>query len=113
MNTALLTGVPQPVPVKLVVVETGGAVSEVTEQMGCESSNKQVLQVRESGVPHKRCVLVYPSRNEISSLPAKRSLNSRVPHCLPAALQEGSGIHLVSLPYYPSCSPASWLVGFP
>lgn len=46
MNTALLTGIPHSVPVKLVVVETGGAVSEVTEQMGCESSNKQVLQVR-------------------------------------------------------------------
>lgn len=46
MNTALLTGISQSVPVKLVVVETGGAVSEVTEQMGCESSNKQVLQVR-------------------------------------------------------------------
>lgn len=46
MNTALLTGIPQSVPVRLVVVETGGAVSEVTQQMGCESSNKQVLQVR-------------------------------------------------------------------
>ncbi|XP_066486886.1 transmembrane protein 132A [Tiliqua scincoides] len=45
VNTALLTGIPHSVPVKLVVVETGGAVSEVTEQMGCESSNKQVLQV--------------------------------------------------------------------
>uniref|UniRef100_A0A8D0B2E3 Transmembrane protein 132A n=1 Tax=Salvator merianae TaxID=96440 RepID=A0A8D0B2E3_SALMN len=45
LNTALLTGSPQSVPVKLVVVETGGAVTEVTEQMGCESSNKQVLQV--------------------------------------------------------------------
>ncbi|XP_026538359.1 transmembrane protein 132A [Notechis scutatus] len=45
VNTALLTGIPQSVPVRLVVVETGGAVSEVTQQMGCESSNKQVLQV--------------------------------------------------------------------
>ncbi|XP_062973041.1 transmembrane protein 132A isoform X2 [Elgaria multicarinata webbii] len=45
VNTALLTGIPHSVPVKLVVVETGGAVTEVTEQMGCESSNKQVLQV--------------------------------------------------------------------
>ncbi|XP_020648086.3 transmembrane protein 132A isoform X1 [Pogona vitticeps] len=45
VNTALLTGIPHSVPVKLVVVETGGAVSEVMEQMGCESSNKQVLQV--------------------------------------------------------------------
>ncbi|KAL7991991.1 hypothetical protein Chor_016247, partial [Crotalus horridus] len=44
VNTALLTGIPQSVPVRLVVVETGGAVSEVTQQMGCESSNKQVLQ---------------------------------------------------------------------
>lgn len=46
MNTALLTGVPQSVPVKLVAVEMGGAVFEVTEQMSCESANKQVLQVR-------------------------------------------------------------------
>uniref|UniRef100_A0A670Z1E4 Transmembrane protein 132A n=1 Tax=Pseudonaja textilis TaxID=8673 RepID=A0A670Z1E4_PSETE len=45
VNTALLTGIPQSVPVRLVVVETGGAVSEVTQQMGCESSKKQVLQV--------------------------------------------------------------------
>ncbi|XP_042299969.1 transmembrane protein 132A-like, partial [Sceloporus undulatus] len=46
VNTALLTGILHSVPVKLIVVETGGAVFEVTEQMGCESSNKQVLQVR-------------------------------------------------------------------
>ncbi|XP_060627090.2 transmembrane protein 132A [Anolis sagrei] len=45
VNTALLTGISHSVPVKLIVVETGGAVLEVTEQMGCESSNKQVLQV--------------------------------------------------------------------
>lgn len=54
MNTALLTGIPQSVPVRLVVVETGGAVSEVTQQMGCESSNKQVLQVRNKYC-HKGC----------------------------------------------------------
>lgn len=53
VNTALLTGIPHLVPVKLVVVETGGIVSEVTEQMGCESSNKQVLQVRKLRAPHK------------------------------------------------------------
>uniref|UniRef100_A0A670Z4X9 Transmembrane protein 132A n=1 Tax=Pseudonaja textilis TaxID=8673 RepID=A0A670Z4X9_PSETE len=45
VNTALLTGIPQSVPVRLVVVETGGAVSEVTQQMGCESSKKQVSDV--------------------------------------------------------------------
>lgn len=46
MNTAPLTGIPLAVPVKLVAVEMGGAVFEVTEQMGCESANKQVLKVR-------------------------------------------------------------------
>ncbi|XP_034623568.1 transmembrane protein 132A isoform X3 [Trachemys scripta elegans] len=45
VNTAPLTGIPQAVPVKLVAVEMGGAVFEVTEQMGCESANKQVLKV--------------------------------------------------------------------
>uniref|UniRef100_A0A8C0HI58 Transmembrane protein 132A n=1 Tax=Chelonoidis abingdonii TaxID=106734 RepID=A0A8C0HI58_CHEAB len=44
VNTAPLTGIPQAVPVKLVAVEMGGAVFEVTEQMGCESANKQVLK---------------------------------------------------------------------
>ncbi|KYO41681.1 transmembrane protein 132A [Alligator mississippiensis] len=48
VNTALLTGVPQSVPVKLVAVEMGGAVFEVTEQMSCESANKQVLQVTDA-----------------------------------------------------------------
>uniref|UniRef100_A0A8C8SAM8 Transmembrane protein 132A n=1 Tax=Pelusios castaneus TaxID=367368 RepID=A0A8C8SAM8_9SAUR len=48
VNTAPLTGIPQSVPVKLVAVETGGAVFEVTEQMGCESANKQVLKVTDT-----------------------------------------------------------------
>lgn len=49
MNTAPLTGVPRAVPVTLVTVEAGGGVAEVTEPLGCESADKQVLQV--SGVP--------------------------------------------------------------
>uniref|UniRef100_A0A8C3T4L8 Transmembrane protein 132A n=1 Tax=Chelydra serpentina TaxID=8475 RepID=A0A8C3T4L8_CHESE len=48
VNTAPLTGIPQAVPVKLVAVEMGGAVFEVTEQMGCESANKQVLKVTDA-----------------------------------------------------------------
>ncbi|EMP24422.1 hypothetical protein UY3_18514 [Chelonia mydas] len=48
VNTAPLTGIPLAVPVKLVAVEMGGAVFEVTEQMGCESANKQVLKVTDT-----------------------------------------------------------------
>ncbi|XP_075784514.1 transmembrane protein 132A isoform X2 [Pelodiscus sinensis] len=58
VNTAPLTGIPQAVPVKLVAVETGGAVFEVTEQMGCESANKQVLKVAD------RCDSVYVGGKE-------------------------------------------------
>lgn len=45
MNTAPLTGVPRRVPVRLVTVDSGGALVEVTEHVGCESANAQVLQV--------------------------------------------------------------------
>ncbi|XP_004585321.2 transmembrane protein 132A isoform X1 [Ochotona princeps] len=48
VNTAPLTGVPQRVPVRLVTVEGGGALVEVTEHIGCESVNTQVLQVSEA-----------------------------------------------------------------
>ncbi|XP_066853966.1 LOW QUALITY PROTEIN: transmembrane protein 132A [Anser cygnoides] len=48
VNTAPLTGVPRAVPVTLVTVEAGGGVAEVTEPLGCESADKQVLQVADS-----------------------------------------------------------------
>nr|XP_058926416.1 transmembrane protein 132A isoform X5 [Kogia breviceps] len=46
VNTAPLTGVPRHIPVRLVTVDSGGALVEVTEHVGCESANTQVLQVR-------------------------------------------------------------------
>lgn len=51
MNTALLTGEPRRVPVRLVTVDSGGALVEVTEQIGCESANTQVLQVSSVSSP--------------------------------------------------------------
>nr|KAF6275636.1 transmembrane protein 132A [Myotis myotis] len=48
VNTAPLTGVPRRVPVRLVTVDRGGALVEVTEHIGCESANAQVLQVSEA-----------------------------------------------------------------
>ncbi|XP_031799519.1 transmembrane protein 132A [Sarcophilus harrisii] len=48
VNTSPLTGIAQRVPIRLVTVATGGAVAEVTEQVGCESANTQVLQVSEA-----------------------------------------------------------------
>ncbi|NXY52906.1 T132A protein, partial [Callaeas wilsoni] len=45
LNTAPLTGIPRVIPVKLVAVEAGGGVSELTDPVGCESADKQVLQV--------------------------------------------------------------------
>ncbi|KAM5248233.1 transmembrane protein 132A [Ctenodactylus gundi] len=48
VNMAPLTGVPQHIPVHLVTVEAGGALAEVTEHIGCESANTQVLQVSEA-----------------------------------------------------------------
>lgn len=58
VNTALLTGVPQHVPVRLVTVDGGGALEEVTEHIGCESANTQVLQVSEA------CDTVFVSGKE-------------------------------------------------
>ncbi|NXV73460.1 T132A protein, partial [Atlantisia rogersi] len=48
LNTAPLTGVPRAVPVKLVAVEAGGGMAELTEPLGCESADKQVLQVSDA-----------------------------------------------------------------
>ncbi|KAM6073829.1 transmembrane protein 132A isoform 1-T1 [Chlamydotis macqueenii] len=48
LNTAPLTGVPRAVPVKLVTVEAGGGVAELAEPPGCESADKQVLQVSDA-----------------------------------------------------------------
>ncbi|KAM7087236.1 transmembrane protein 132A [Molossus nigricans] len=48
VNTAPLTGVPRRVPVRLVTVDSEGALAEVTEHIGCESANAQVLQVSEA-----------------------------------------------------------------
>uniref|UniRef100_A0A8C5UI03 Transmembrane protein 132A n=1 Tax=Malurus cyaneus samueli TaxID=2593467 RepID=A0A8C5UI03_9PASS len=42
LNTAPLTGIPRLIPVKLVTVEAGGGVSELTDPVGCESADKQV-----------------------------------------------------------------------
>lgn len=53
MNTAPLTGVPQRIPVRLVTVDSGGALEEVTEHIGCESANTQVLQVSGSACPYE------------------------------------------------------------
>ncbi|XP_048805425.1 LOW QUALITY PROTEIN: transmembrane protein 132A [Lagopus muta] len=47
LNTSPLTGVPRTVPVTLVTVEVGGAVSELSEPPSCESADTQVLQVSE------------------------------------------------------------------
>lgn len=52
VNTAPLTGVPRHVPVRLVTVDSGGALVEVTEHIGCESANPQVLQVSGMRQPH-------------------------------------------------------------
>ncbi|NXG10673.1 T132A protein, partial [Sakesphorus luctuosus] len=48
LNTAPLTGIPRVIPVKLVAVEAGGGVSELADPVGCESADKQVLQVSDS-----------------------------------------------------------------
>uniref|UniRef100_A0A8C5L4G7 Transmembrane protein 132A n=1 Tax=Jaculus jaculus TaxID=51337 RepID=A0A8C5L4G7_JACJA len=58
ISTAPLTGVPQRVPVRLVTVDGGGSLEEVTEHIGCESSNTQVLQVSEA------CDAVFVSGKE-------------------------------------------------
>ncbi|NXT64411.1 T132A protein, partial [Chaetops frenatus] len=58
LNTAPLTGVPRVIPVKLVAVEAGGRVSELADPVGCESADKQVLQVSDS------CDLVFVGGKE-------------------------------------------------
>ncbi|NWV16571.1 T132A protein, partial [Origma solitaria] len=58
LNTAPLTGIPRVIPVKLVTVEAGGRVSELTDPVGCESADKQVLQVSDS------CDLVFVGGKE-------------------------------------------------
>ncbi|NXV63875.1 T132A protein, partial [Molothrus ater] len=58
LNTAPLTGVPRVIPVKLVAVEAGGGVSELTDPVRCESADKQVLQVSDS------CDLVFVGGKE-------------------------------------------------
>ncbi|XP_069421497.1 transmembrane protein 132A isoform X2 [Ovis canadensis] len=58
VNTAPLTGVLRRVPVRLVTVDSGGALVEVTEHIGCESANTQVLQVSEA------CDAVFVSGKE-------------------------------------------------
>ncbi|NWW63183.1 T132A protein, partial [Ifrita kowaldi] len=58
LNTAPLTGIPRVVPVKLVAVEAGGRVSKLTDPVGCESADKQVLQVSDS------CDLVFVGGKE-------------------------------------------------
>ncbi|NWT54579.1 T132A protein, partial [Erythrocercus mccallii] len=58
LNTAPLTGIPRVIPVKLVAVEAGGRVSELTDPVGCESADKQVLQVSDS------CDLVFVGGKE-------------------------------------------------
>ncbi|NWW34045.1 T132A protein, partial [Panurus biarmicus] len=58
LNTAPLTGIPRVIPVKLVAVEAGGGVSELTDPVGCESADKQVLQVSDA------CDLVFVGGKE-------------------------------------------------
>ncbi|XP_023562773.1 transmembrane protein 132A isoform X2 [Octodon degus] len=48
VNTAPLTGQPRRIPVRLVTVDAGGTLAEVTEHTGCESADTQVLQVSEA-----------------------------------------------------------------
>lgn len=65
MNTAPLTGVPRRVPVRLVTVDSGGALVEVTEHVGCESANAQVLQVsgrRQCPVGPELCAGMHTQR---------------------------------------------------
>ncbi|EHB02056.1 Transmembrane protein 132A [Heterocephalus glaber] len=48
VNPALLTGQPGHVPVRLVTMDAGGVLAEVTEHIGCKSADTQVLQVSEA-----------------------------------------------------------------
>ncbi|KAJ1168592.1 hypothetical protein NDU88_000512 [Pleurodeles waltl] len=58
LNTAPLTGVERRVPVKLVAVETGGFVIDVSDRVGCSSSNIQIVQVTDT------CDFVYVGGKE-------------------------------------------------
>lgn len=69
MNTAPLTGVSRRVPVRLVTVDSGGTLVEVTEHIGCESANAQVLQVSGTCQPHVG-IHVYLQRHPHSFPPS-------------------------------------------
>lgn len=69
MNTAPLTGVPRRVPVRLVTVDSGGALVEVTEHISCESANAQVLQVSGTCPAHVSPRLCAGMYTQLSSSP--------------------------------------------
>ncbi|OCT56476.1 transmembrane protein 132A [Xenopus laevis] len=45
LNTAPLTGISQKIPVRVLAIEAGGSVLDVTKQAGCETPNAQIVQV--------------------------------------------------------------------
>ncbi|KAM5140973.1 transmembrane protein 132A [Mantella aurantiaca] len=45
LNTALLTGISQKIPVRVLALEAGGHVLDVTKQAGCETPSAQIVQV--------------------------------------------------------------------
>ncbi|XP_031761480.1 transmembrane protein 132A isoform X2 [Xenopus tropicalis] len=45
LNTAPLTGISQKIPVRVLAIEAGGTVLDVTKQAGCETPNAQIVQV--------------------------------------------------------------------
>ncbi|KAM8923889.1 transmembrane protein 132A [Pelodytes ibericus] len=45
LNTAPLTGISQKIPVRVLALEAGGSVLDVTKQAGCETPNAQIVQV--------------------------------------------------------------------
>lgn len=45
LNTALLTGISQKIPVRVLALEAGGLVVDVTKQAGCETPSAQIVQV--------------------------------------------------------------------
>ncbi|XP_075436761.1 transmembrane protein 132A [Ascaphus truei] len=45
LNTAPLTGISQKVPVRVLALEAGGSVLDITKQAGCETPNAQIVQV--------------------------------------------------------------------
>ncbi|XP_030078077.1 transmembrane protein 132A isoform X2 [Microcaecilia unicolor] len=58
LNTAVLTGIPRKVPVKLVAVETGGFALDISNRVHCASSSVQVIQVTDT------CDFVYVGGKE-------------------------------------------------